>query len=311
MFSKRPLQIGQSGRPHHRARGARPFLAGFHWFILLIATVAFALAQTNPEDIIPTDRPYSNEWKETRDQLVAKRNELKWFHDEYKRDGDFVKFDLTLLTKDYQENIFPVWEKVLAAWKRGALEEARALRKKAPEAKTATDWRERFNRRRNQSEAWPREDWVKQYESRKPGTRSHTYFPTWLAAKRACSIAWGKVADAMVPGADPKQIVELTEQAHAAAGEAHMKEVLWSAYERRDQWAPELTVTSPELTQVVEALTALENDDVTWRKFQVENERRQRELDRNRQINDRRRQVLEENFRKTYAAALAARNQKK
>ena len=294
MFLSNVFSIGSRRCPRACVTGFS--LAGFLLFVLTF--VSASAQEEPPPEKIPSDLPYANEWREARDRLGWKHNELRELANDFAHYKDFTRSDLIQATNAYAP-IFAAWEKVIAAYRKGEVTEARALRKETELAKTAIDWKERLYRRKAQAEAWIEEEWAKQIET-EGGRLARSFASNFVNAKRRASMSWGRVADAMVPGAERQKIIELNDQAHAAESEVRLMESLWHSKRNVDGMLWDAKLTSPEMISVLETITKLENEEIALNKDTVEMERRRRDIER-------RHKQAEKELAKAFGDAIKAR----
>jgi hypothetical protein len=213
--------------------------------------------------------------------------------------GPFIKDDLVLL-KAATDAQAAIHEAVAVAYEKADVDEIHRLREEQERAYRArVTLRERISEWRNkQFTAAPSEQWFQEYSR-----WYRTGLPelmAWAEARKAAAEAWGRVADACLPGYDPDALEALKEQAYALDVEREIGEM-------RFTWARERALvmqnqsekhppSSPELTKSIEALTKLQEERLAVKRKEVEREREIRRLDRQIRVADR-------EFRSAYEAA--------
>jgi hypothetical protein len=242
------------------------------------------------------------------DMVRGERNRAKYIREDFaglfanlaQYDG-FVKDDIVLAGRAVEE-VIALLAKSARAWAREDEAEGKRLRAEVEKAeRVANVWRVRlWEWRRRQAEAAPGEAWFREsLRWVRPGAVPE--LSALVAAKKSTAEAWGKMAEATVPGADEKVLNAIKEDAFTA--DAHREIAEWRfnwARQREEIWY-EKAVMSPELQEKLAAMRKLQDERVKLRLAEFENERRKRELDR--QMG-----AAENESRKAYYAAREARN---
>jgi hypothetical protein len=199
---------------------------------------------------------------------------------DYFRCGGFVKDDL-VQSKKAAEADAAVHDRIAAAYEAGREDEVKRLRDEAKSTeRVRLVWRDRIaDYRKRQFDAAPSEQWFQEY-SRWLGTETMPELSAWAEARKAASEAWGRVAEAAVPGADAGALVELKEHAYTADAEREMAEWRYNWARERAQMWPDRKVTSPELVKRLEELRAAQERRLAVRRAEIEQDRKAREAER-------------------------------
>ena len=115
-------------------------------------------------------------------------------------------------------------------------------------------------------------------------------------ARKTAADAWGRVAEAIVPGADPKALKGLKEEAFRADAEREIAEMRYNwAHEREMVWSDK-KIGSEEVTRRLAELQKLQESRLALRREEIEHSRKVREAEDAIHAAD-------EAFRKAYEAA--------
>jgi len=211
------------------------------------------------------------------------------------RYGGFVKDDL-IHTKESAEAEALVHEKIATAYDHADAAEVQALRKDLDAASRARlIWRERVTEwRRRQAEAAPSEQWFQEQ-----GHWLRGAMPELLAlaeARKAAADAWGKVAQAVQPDADPAALQAIKEQAFTADAEREIADLRYTWAHQRELIWQDKKIQSEELTRRLATLQKLQEDRVALKRADIERARKIRQADDAIRAAD-------EQFRKAYESA--------
>jgi len=244
--------------------------------------------------------------RQDRDRAQYSRHEYGDVVESASAGGRFegiVKEDL-ILAKPAFDAEAALLDRAADAWEAEDQPKAQQLRTEAEAATRVKNlWRQRLLEwRRRQGEAAPTESW---YHSAlayvRPEARAEVrpLVDACLRTRRAAADAWGRVAEATVPGADPAAVTDLKEKAYAADAEREMAEwqYVW-ARERALVWA-DRQATSDDLVKLDETLRQLHEGRLQLRREQIDRDRRARDLEE-------RTTDAEARFRKAYEAAAQA-----
>jgi hypothetical protein len=209
--------------------------------------------------------------------------------------GGFIKDDL-IHTKESAEAEALLHEKVAAAYDHADVAQAQALRKDLDAAGRARlIWRERVTEwRRRQAEAAPSEPWFQEQ-----GHWLRGAMPELLAlaeARKAAADAWGRVAEAVQPGADPAALQAIKEQAFTADAEREIADLRYTWAHQRELVWQDKKIQSDELNRRLSQLQKLQEDRVALKRADIERARRIRQADDAIRAAD-------EQFRKAYETA--------
>ena len=209
--------------------------------------------------------------------------------------GGFVKDDL-IHTKESAEAEAIVHEKIAAAYDHADTATVQSLRKDLDAAGRARlIWRERVTEwRRRQAEAAPSEHWFQEQ-----GHWLRGAMPELLAlaeARKTAADAWGKVADAVQPGADPAALQALKEQAFTADAQREIADLRYNWAHQRELVWQDKKIQSEELDRRLAELQKLQEDRLTLRRAEIEHARKVRQADDAIRAAD-------EQFRKAYETA--------
>jgi hypothetical protein len=244
----------------------------------LLLTLTFAVAGRAADDDIAARRAAAAQSE--RDAARQIRDVDVALGADYFRLGAFIKDDLVGLKKASEAHA-AIHDKVAAAYERGDDEEVKRLRTEQDKAYRARIvWRERITDWRNrQFLAAPSEQWFQEYSR-----WYRTGIPelmAWAEARKAAAEAWGRVADAYVPGYDPDAMEALKEAAYALDVEREIGEMRYNWMRERAAVMPaDGKVSSPELTRRVEELKRLQEERIVLKRSEGERERAVRRLDR-------------------------------
>jgi hypothetical protein len=264
------------------------------WVTLVLAGLALGPAPARGDD--GREGFLKRMVREDRRAVEEVRRETEEFIQGMQRHDGFVIDDLKKL-QEAAEAEAELWEKAAQLWEQGRDREARAARETAEGAEKDTElWRRRLSDwRRRQAEAWPDERWYRdEVRWLRPGARDA--FHEVLRARRAESEAWGRLAEATVPGADRTLLFDLREAAYAAEAEQLIAEWRCNLARLREEVWQDKRVDSPELRQRFEALEKLQEERIDIKRADVQRNRRLREIEEQRRAG-------EQAFRRTYDTA--------
>lgn len=225
---------------------------------------------------------------------------------------DIVKEDLALAKKDFDAEA-ALFDRAADAWDAGDQVKAQQLRTEADAAtKVKNLWRQRLlDWRRRQGEAAPTERWYRDVLTWvRPDVKP--VVDDFARAKRAAADAWGRLAEATVPGADPAVLADLREKAYAADAEREIADWRFKWAHERNMMLPDPKVTGDELTQADEALRQLHEARARLRREEIDRDRRGRELEEKMRAADARlRKAYEAAEREAREAKIRAEQEKK
>jgi hypothetical protein len=253
---------------------------------------AIATAAPRTEAIAARDAQWAQEERDTATRI---RDYNAGLATDSFRYGNFVKDDL-VHSKEAAEAEAVIHEKIAAAHDRGDDAEAAALRKPCDEAARINNiWRERIaDWRSRQATAAPDEQWFQEQSRWYHGAMNE--LAAWAEARKAAAEAWGRVAEAVLPGADPNTLVTLKEQAYALDAEREIAEMRFTWAYQREQALGEKRVITPEVTRRLDELKKAQDERIAFRRAEVERSRQSRQLERSLQLAD-------QEFRKAYDTA--------
>ena len=149
-------------------------------------------------------------------------------------------------------------------------------------------WRERLDIREKQALAAPREDVYLQHRY-DGGPQSRAALAVQIEARKDAADAWGALAEAINPDAEPGILVVLREKAMQTAGEVDIAQAAHAAVDRRERLAREFAA-SPRAAAALESLKKLDDERAAALREEVTRAAHLRDLDR-------RRAALEEQIR--------------
>lgn len=215
--------------------------------------------------------------------------------------ADFVKDDLPHARTAYEAQAKAA-EKIADLWEREDDKAAVAAQREYEKAVAISlVWQTRlWEWRRRQAEAAPSEQAYRNELSWTPQAVV-PFLEDVIRCRKAAADAWGRLADATVPGADPNRLEALKDQAMAADARCEM--ALWKrtwASRREETWYDK-TLASDALRAAFDQLDRLHERRLRLREAQIESDREARHADR--QI-----QEMESQARRAYEAAKQARD---
>lgn len=262
--------------------------------IVCVLFLAVTIASAAPRDQAAIDRD-ANWAQEERDTAARLRDQEGSLANDSFRYGAFVTADLAQ-SKKAGEAAALLHEKIAAALIAGNEPEVQRLRKEATAAEKIKDlWHERISEwRKRQADAAPDEAWFNEL------IRWHReWLPELQAyseARKAASEAWGRVAEAVVPGADKDALVALKEEAYTLDAEREIAEARFNwAYQREALWSDK-KLNTEELRNTLVALQKAQEARLAFRRQEIERDRQARALDR--AVHD-----ADERFHKAYEHA--------
>jgi hypothetical protein len=154
-----------------------------------------------------------------------------------------------------------------------------ALRKDVDAANRARlIWRERITEwRKRQADAAPSEPWFQEQCRWHQGA-----MPELLAlaeARKTAADAWGRVAQAVQPDADPAALNALKEAAFTADAEREIADLRYTWAHQRDLVWQDKKIQSEELTRRLAELQKLQEDRLALRRAEIEHARKVRQAD--------------------------------
>ncbi len=242
--------------------------------IHLLTTVTFAA----PRDQATLDRDKQSA-QEERDTAARFRDLEGGLATDTMRYGPFVKADL-VESKKAAEVLAVIHEKIADELIAGDARELKHLREIEPAAVRVKDlWHERISEwRKRQAEAAPDEQWFQEQIHWQRGWL--TELLAYCEARKAASEAWGKVADAVTPDADPYTLIALKDQAYTLDAEREIAESRFNfAYQREVTWNDK-KLNTEELRSSLAALQKAQEARLAFRREEIDRARHARELDR-------------------------------
>lgn len=249
--------------------------------LLTIAMVLAAIGRSLAQD---TDEPrgrFADEVRAMRGRAMYIRQEFASMSGAIIGLDGFIKDDL-VDAKQAFDTFIGLVEQSARAWQNENETEAKRLRGEADKAERICDvWRTRlWDYRRRQAEIAPTEQWFSAF-TRWTAKEAMAELNAWVIARQAAADAWGTLAEATVPDADPHRIDELKEQAFAADARAEIAEwqAAWSR--SREEILYDKTLSSAELTARINALQNACAQRIKLRQEQIQFDRQRRRLDAN------------------------------
>jgi len=190
--------------------------------------------------------------------------------------ADLAKPDVKLVTA-YMEEAASTWTNAAAALEKGDEPAATALAKKARELDKNRDvWNQRLSWRRAQlqREYLPasEEIFIMLVGDRKPDEISE--IETFLETKKRRSEAYGRLADAALPGVDPQQLTPLRDEVYRLDVEVQIAD-LKRVWAEQDRMYRLYVATNPKISSPT--LTAANQRLADWRQKYEETYRQLRE----------------------------------
>ncbi|MDB5323601.1 MAG: hypothetical protein JWN40_5232, partial [Phycisphaerales bacterium] len=215
-------------------------------------------------------------------------------NDFFKYNG-FIKDDLVHM-KESSEAEAVIHERIATAYDHADPEEVQRLRKELEAAYRARlIWRERITDwRKRQGDAAPSEQWFQEQSHWHRGA-----MPELMAlaeARKTAADAWGCVAEAVQPGADPIALAALKEQAFTADAEREIADLRYTWAHQRDLILQDKKLQSEDVTRRLAQLQKLQEDRLALRREEIEHDRKIRQADGAIRAAD-------EEFRKAYESA--------
>lgn len=233
--------------------------------ILLLPTAAFCApvpTQSPAEKFAPQIKNYTdsaNYEKEALGQMLAQVQDI----------ADLAKPDFKLVTA-YMENAASLWSSAAAMLEKGDEPAATELAKKAQDRDKNRDiWSQRLSWRRGQlqREYLPasEETFNLLVGDRRPDEVRE--IEAFMEAKKRRSEAYGRLADAALPGADPHQLARMQDEVDALDVEVQVAD-LKRNWAEQDRMYRLYVATDPKITSP--ALTAAQQQLAQWRqKYEV------------------------------------------
>ena len=247
---------------------------------ILALTFSLAAGALPAADRDPAIAARNAAWaQEERDTAARVRDYDAGLATDSFRYGALAKEDLTH-SKQAAEAEAQIHEKIAAAHDRGDEAEAQRLRKDADQASRVNAiWRERISDwRSRQATAAPDEQWFQEQSRWYRGSLDELM--AWSEARKAASEAWGRVAEAIVPGADLKAVAAVKEEAFTLDAEREIAEMRFTWAYQREQVLQDKKISSPEVTRRLEELKKMQDERVAFRRAEIDRTRRAREIDR-------------------------------
>jgi hypothetical protein len=278
--------------------------------IILLSSAVFgapAPSQTPAEKFAPQIKNYTdsaNYEKEALGQMLAQAQDI----------ADLAKPDFKLVTA-YMENAASLWSSAAATLEKGDEPAATALAKKAQGLDKNRDiWNQRLSWRRGQlqREYLPASEEIFNMlvGDRKPGEVLE--IEAFIEAKKRRSEAYGRLADAALPGADPHELAHMQDEVDALDVEVQVAD-LKRNWAEQDRMYRLYVATDPKITS--SALTAAQQQLTQWRQKYEEAYRRSREAEHALELQKRQANEISEArttaYKEAKAAQEAAQKQKK
>jgi len=218
--------------------------------------------------------------QEARDRGALIRDSINGVAADHVRLGGFILEDL-IQARQAANAEGVIYEKIAAAYEKSDPAEVIRLRKEVDAAaRNRILWRDRITDiRKRQFEAAPTEQWY-QERFRFHGTVAPAAINAWAEARKAAAEAWGRVAEATVPGADPNALFALTEVAYVADMERDIAEIRYNWVVQRETWLLDKRITSDELSRRLAELQKLQDARLALKREENAQARRVREAER-------------------------------
>jgi len=273
------------------------------FFTLLLIHFLAAAAFAAPRDQATIDR--DKQWAQDERDSAARFRDLEGaLATDTQRYANFVKADL-VESKKAAETLAVIHEKIADALVAGDQPELKHLREIEPAAARVKDlWHERISEwRKRQADAAPDEEWFQEQIHWQRGWL--TELLAYSEARKAASEAWGKVADAVTPDADPNTLIALKDQAYTLDAEREIAESRFNfAYQREVTWNDK-KLNTEDLRNSLAALQKAQEARLAFRREEIDRARHARELDRAIHQADER---FHKAFEDAQKAAIEARN---
>lgn len=268
------------------------------FFIIAISAIG-ALAAPRDAAAIARDQQWAQEERDTATRI---RDYDAGLAQDVFRYGAFMKADLRQ-SKEAAEAEAKVHENIAAAHERGDEAEVERLKKEADRASRINlMWRDRIGEwRKRQADAAPDEQWFQEQSRWYRGSMDELL--AWAEARQAASEAWGRVAEAIVPGADAKHLADLKEQAFALDAQREIAELRFTWANELHRTLGEKPLSSPEIRASLEKLKKAQDERIAFRLAEIEHSRRGREIER-------RLREADQEFRDAYDAAQRERQRR-
>jgi hypothetical protein len=219
----------------------------------------------------PAER-FAGQIKECKDSLAWLKEYTAGQTDRAEQAPSFARVDLPVLNAQIEQET-TAWANAMAAWEKGDEQTARKLVDEAREIggrRSTLD--HRLDLRHAQGNETPSEDGYEAFN-----WRPRLGVAGIMEAKKRVSEAYGKLAEATVPGADAQLIVKLEEEVSAARLEVDVAEMKANWMQEDQSWAMRDAVSSPGLTAAQQKLNEYRKErEATYRKIR----QAQRELER-------------------------------
>lgn len=247
-------------------------------FVFLLTSAGVAGVAAAQQPAVASKYLESAKWD--RAKAASIRADANEFFGSIERLGPYVRDDIPM-AREAAEACAAAYDRSAAAYERG--DQAEAERHRAEGAKLDGPWYLlRNNRlteaRRKQAEAAPEESWYEDQMRWQPKRTLHAIDPL-IRAKRNASDAWGRLAEATVPGVDPAKLTELKEQAYLADAEAEIANLEWKFATGLDQYWPSDKITNDEIVARHAALRKLQQERIAAMREEVARDRKKRELE--------------------------------
>ncbi|HEY7115636.1 MAG TPA: hypothetical protein VH475_03560 [Tepidisphaeraceae bacterium] len=248
---------------------------------LLVLAIAGGTAARGAPAVVDeaTRARYAAAAQEERDLAARVRDEPAQLAGDYARYEGFFRDDLGHY-KDAAGAEAAIHDQIATAYDHSDAAEVDRLRKEADSAaKVKLVWRERIAEWRvRQGTAAPSEHWYRD-ESRWLGAGARGDLDAFAEARKAAAEAWGRVAEACVPGRDAAALNRLKDDAYRADAEREIAEMRYNWARQREQIWQNKKVTSDELTRRLAELEKLQDQRIALRREEIDRDRRTREVD--------------------------------
>jgi hypothetical protein len=247
--------------------------------VVVVVAAPVALADRAADEAAAAQRAQLAQ--EERDWGRRLRDESAGLAGDYARLGGFAKDDFEQ-HKAACDAEAAAHDKIAEAYDRNAPQaEIIELRRAADRVgKAKLVWRERIVEYRvRQSTAAPSEEWWQELARWAPKETLGEML-AWSEARKAAAEAWGRTAEACVPGSDWAELARLKDAAYAADAEREIAEWRFTWARDRERVWENKKIASEDLTRTVAKLQQLQEERIKVRRDEIERDRRAREVER-------------------------------
>jgi hypothetical protein len=245
-------------------------------FVLLL-TIATCAGAAAPVDEATAAR-YAAAAREERDTARRVRDADAELANDYFKYNGFIKDDLAH-TKASAEAEAVIRERIAAAYDHADPDEVQRLRTELePATRARLIWRERITEwRKRQGDAAPSEQWFEEQSHWHHGAMAELM--ALAEARKVAADAWGRVAEAVQPGADAAALAALKEQAFTADAEREIADMRYTWAHQRDLILQDKKIKSEQIDARLAQLQKLQEDRLALRREEIEHDRRVRQAD--------------------------------